>query len=143
MARSPTFASSAAGMASEIDALFAKAAAKRRSGGAPGGGGGDAGGGRGGEGEGDGEGGRRGGKRRERGAGGGEGSGSGGAKGAGKKRAKRGSSAGREGRAYVAPAPGQPRKRTEEGFRIFHESELRLNEGGGTALCPFDCDCCF
>ena len=73
--------------------------------------------------------------KRRRGGGGGVGE-------AGKVQKKR-KGAGREGRAFVAPAPGQPRKRTEEGFRIFHESELRLGGGGGTPLCPFDCDCCF
>ena len=35
------------------------------------------------------------------------------------------------------------RKRTEEGYRIFHEDELKINRGGGTPLCPFDCQCCF
>ncbi|WFD18119.1 hypothetical protein MCAP1_000331 [Malassezia caprae] len=45
--------------------------------------------------------------------------------------------------AAFADSRGRDRKRTEEGFRIFTEDELRLNEGGGTPLCPFDCDCCF
>ena len=35
------------------------------------------------------------------------------------------------------------RKRTEEGYRIFHEDELKINRGGGTPLCPFDCQSCF
>jgi len=35
------------------------------------------------------------------------------------------------------------RKRTEEGFRIYKEDELHMNRGGKTALCPFDCDCCY
>jgi hypothetical protein len=35
------------------------------------------------------------------------------------------------------------RKRTEEGFVIYHEDELKINEGGDTDLCPFDCQCCF
>ncbi|CAD7696280.1 unnamed protein product [Ostreobium quekettii] len=36
------------------------------------------------------------------------------------------------------------RKRTKEGYRVYGEDELRLGvEGGDTALCPFDCDCCF
>ncbi len=38
---------------------------------------------------------------------------------------------------------GRRRKKTNEGFRIFSEAELRINGGGGTALCPFDCNCCF
>jgi hypothetical protein len=37
-----------------------------------------------------------------------------------------------------------PRRRTEEGFRIFTVDELRIGQGeGDTPLCPFDCDCCF
>lgn len=36
------------------------------------------------------------------------------------------------------------RARTEEGFPIYTEDELRMNcDGGDTPLCPFDCDCCF
>jgi len=35
-------------------------------------------------------------------------------------------------------------KYTDEGFKIYTEEELGLNkEGGGTDLCPFDCDCCY
>lgn len=40
---------------------------------------------------------------------------------------------------HPSPFPGG---RTEEGFLIFSEEELKLNGGGGTPLCPFDCDCC-
>lgn len=43
-------------------------------------------------------------------------------------------------------AAGQSRKRTEEGYAIYREDELGLGgggKGGDTALCPFDCDCCF
>nr|GAT47862.1 predicted protein [Mycena chlorophos] len=37
-----------------------------------------------------------------------------------------------------------PRRKTEEGFAIYKEDELGINdEGGDTPLCPFDCDCCF
>lgn len=32
--------------------------------------------------------------------------------------------------------------RTEEGFAIYSENELKLDQGGDTPLCPFDCDCC-
>lgn len=32
--------------------------------------------------------------------------------------------------------------RTEEGFAIYSESELKLGKGGDTPLCPFDCTCC-
>ena len=37
------------------------------------------------------------------------------------------------------------RRRTEEGFAIYSESELGLGRAGGgnTPLCPFDCECCF
>ena len=37
------------------------------------------------------------------------------------------------------------RKRTEEGYAIYSEEELRLanSKGGDTDLCPFDCDCCY
>lgn len=39
---------------------------------------------------------------------------------------------------------GKNRKRTEEGYAIYTEEELRLGgNGGDTELCPFDCDCCF
>ena len=34
-------------------------------------------------------------------------------------------------------------RRTKEGYRIFSEDELKINKGGGTEQCPFDCDCCF
>ena len=38
----------------------------------------------------------------------------------------------------------EERKRTEEGYRIYTEEELGFGKkGGGTALCPFDCQCCF
>ena len=31
-----------------------------------------------------------------------------------------------------------------DGVKVYTEAELRLGQGGGdTALCPFDCDCCF
>eukprot|EP00299_Pterocystis_sp_00344_P006190 c17976_g1_i1.p1 GENE.c17976_g1_i1~~c17976_g1_i1.p1 ORF type:complete len:104 (+),score=22.12 c17976_g1_i1:36-347(+) len=38
---------------------------------------------------------------------------------------------------------GGKRKRTEEGYPIYTEEELRIGQGGDTPLCPFDCDCCF
>eukprot|EP00918_Siedleckia_nematoides_P066023 GHVU01143594.1.p2 GENE.GHVU01143594.1~~GHVU01143594.1.p2 ORF type:complete len:128 (-),score=27.69 GHVU01143594.1:537-920(-) len=34
------------------------------------------------------------------------------------------------------------RKVTEEGFKVYSLDELNIGRGGGTALCPFDCDCC-
>lgn len=34
-------------------------------------------------------------------------------------------------------------RKTEEGFLIYKEAELKIDpEAGGTPLCPFDCDCC-
>ncbi|TBU35129.1 hypothetical protein BD311DRAFT_745623 [Dichomitus squalens] len=37
-----------------------------------------------------------------------------------------------------------PRRKTEEGFSIYKEDELGItDQGGDTALCPFDCQCCF
>ncbi|CCM00923.1 uncharacterized protein FIBRA_02969 [Fibroporia radiculosa] len=36
-----------------------------------------------------------------------------------------------------------PRRKTEEGFAIYKEDELGINDqGGDTPLCPFDCQCC-
>lgn len=36
------------------------------------------------------------------------------------------------------------RKKTEEGWNIYTEEELMMNnKGGNTDLCPFDCDCCY
>ncbi|XP_024535809.1 uncharacterized protein C6G9.01c-like [Selaginella moellendorffii] len=39
----------------------------------------------------------------------------------------------------------EKRKKTQEGFSVYTEEELGCNkkDAGGTALCPFDCDCCF
>ncbi|ESK98341.1 hypothetical protein Moror_91 [Moniliophthora roreri MCA 2997] len=36
-----------------------------------------------------------------------------------------------------------PRRKTEEGWSIYKEDELGINDqGGDTPLCPFDCQCC-
>lgn len=32
---------------------------------------------------------------------------------------------------------------TEEGYRIYTDKELKMNQGGETADCPFDCKCCY
>lgn len=32
---------------------------------------------------------------------------------------------------------------TEDGLPIFTPKELKIGLGGGTDLCPFDCNCCF
>ncbi|GJP42603.1 hypothetical protein CLOM_g2148 [Closterium sp. NIES-68] len=57
----------------------------------------------------------------------------------GKKQEKGGGAGG------AADAESKPRKRTQEGYRVYGEEELGWNKktAGGTALCPFDCDCCF
>eukprot|EP00742_Colponemidia_sp_Colp-10_P008673 GILJ01009408.1.p1 GENE.GILJ01009408.1~~GILJ01009408.1.p1 ORF type:complete len:147 (-),score=23.76 GILJ01009408.1:52-492(-) len=41
------------------------------------------------------------------------------------------------------PLGSQSRKQTEEGFKVYHEDELKIGKGGDTPLCPFDCNCCF
>lgn len=39
---------------------------------------------------------------------------------------------------------GGPRKKTEEGYKIFTMDELKIGQGSGeTADCPFDCKCCY
>jgi len=44
----------------------------------------------------------------------------------------------------AGPKNSVQRKYTEEGWPIYTEEELNLCSGGGdTALCPFDCECCF
>jgi hypothetical protein len=35
------------------------------------------------------------------------------------------------------------RRYTADGLPIYTEEELNIGKGGGTPLCPFDCDCCF
>lgn len=38
----------------------------------------------------------------------------------------------------------EARKKTEEGWNIYSEVELKLDKkGGDTPLCPFDCTCCY
>lgn len=39
----------------------------------------------------------------------------------------------------------RPRRRTADGLAIYSADELGFGkaDAGGTALCPFDCDCCF
>ena len=36
-----------------------------------------------------------------------------------------------------------PTKYTEEGFKIYSATDLKLGQGKDTPDCPFDCDCCF
>ncbi|GFE55591.1 DUF1764 family protein, putative [Babesia ovis] len=42
-----------------------------------------------------------------------------------------------------APISGSARKRTEDNLPIYTVEELNIGNGGGTELCPFDCDCCY
>ncbi|CAM9289778.1 unnamed protein product, partial [Discosporangium mesarthrocarpum] len=37
----------------------------------------------------------------------------------------------------------QPVRYDEDGLPIYTWESLRIGQGGGTDLCPFDCDCCF
>lgn len=32
---------------------------------------------------------------------------------------------------------------TEDGYPIYSPKEMKIGMGGGTDLCPFDCNCCF
>lgn len=32
---------------------------------------------------------------------------------------------------------------TDDGYPIYNPKELKIGMGGGTNLCPFDCNCCF
>ena len=34
-------------------------------------------------------------------------------------------------------------KRDATGMPIYDPDSMRVGKGGGTALCPFDCNCCF
>ena len=42
-------------------------------------------------------------------------------------------------------SPRRDKKKTEEGFQVYTEEELRLGDAkaGETPDCPFDCDCCY
>ncbi|KAL2328670.1 hypothetical protein Fmac_022097 [Flemingia macrophylla] len=44
-----------------------------------------------------------------------------------------------------ADPPSRPRNKTEDGFSVYTEEELGINnaDAGNTPLCPFDCTCCF
>jgi hypothetical protein len=35
------------------------------------------------------------------------------------------------------------KRKIVEGIPIYTEKELKIGLGGGTSLCPFDCNCCF
>ena len=46
---------------------------------------------------------------------------------------------------YAIISPDAPLERidTESGLPVYKAHLLKVGEGGGTDLCPFDCDCCF
>ena len=37
----------------------------------------------------------------------------------------------------------KPVRHDADGLPIYDWDELRIGQGGGTDLCPFDCNCCF
>lgn len=43
----------------------------------------------------------------------------------------------------ISPEAPLERIDKETGLPVYKAHILRVGEGGGTALCPFDCDCCF
>lgn len=43
----------------------------------------------------------------------------------------------------VNPEAPVERVDPESGYRVYKAHLLKVGEGGGTPLCPFDCDCCF
>lgn len=43
----------------------------------------------------------------------------------------------------ISPEPPVHRRDTESGLPVYKAHLLKVGEGGGTKLCPFDCKCCF
>lgn len=43
----------------------------------------------------------------------------------------------------ISPEAPLERIDAETGLPVYKAHILKVGEGGGTALCPFDCDCCF
>ena len=43
----------------------------------------------------------------------------------------------------ISPEAPIHRFDTESGLPVYKAHLLKVGEGGGTSLCPFDCDCCF
>ena len=35
------------------------------------------------------------------------------------------------------------RSLTKDGLPVYSAEEMRIGRGGGTAQCPFDCECCY
>ena len=46
-------------------------------------------------------------------------------------------------RLIISPDAPVERIDKETGFKVYKAHLLKVGEGGGTPLCPFDCDCCF
>ena len=46
-------------------------------------------------------------------------------------------------RAIINPEAPVERIDKETGYKVYKAHLLKVGEGGGTPLCPFDCDCCF
>ena len=43
----------------------------------------------------------------------------------------------------ISPNPPIHRWDKESGLPVYKCRALKTEDGGGTALCPFDCNCCF
>lgn len=46
-------------------------------------------------------------------------------------------------RIILSPDPPIHRWDKESGLPVYKYAALKVGDGGGTPLCPFDCDCCF
>ena len=46
-------------------------------------------------------------------------------------------------RTIINPEAPVERIDKESGYKVYKAHLLKVGEGGGTPLCPFDCDCCF
>lgn len=46
-------------------------------------------------------------------------------------------------RVIISPEAPVERIDPESGYKVYKAHILKVGEGGGTDLCPFDCDCCF
>ena len=46
-------------------------------------------------------------------------------------------------RTIISPEAPVERIDPESGYKVYKAHILKVGEGGGTDLCPFDCDCCF
>jgi len=45
--------------------------------------------------------------------------------------------------AVVNPRAKYGNRKVIDGWKIYKEEELKIGHGGGTPLCPFDCNCCY